>query len=73
MVALVIDEDLRLVGQPAERAEWMMRSQSRRKALRVGLGVSGIAPAPALPRIGGIDGPRAPVSIANWPLLRAPH
>ena len=48
MVALVEDEHLGLVASRRKAVEWMMRSQSRRKSLRVGLGGSGCS----RPRLG---------------------
>ncbi len=59
MVALVIDEDLRLVRQPPEGGRMDDAVAVSPEGVAGGTGRLVIAPAPALGRIGGICGPRA--------------
>ena len=60
VVALVIDEHLRLVRQPAERAGMDDPVAIAPERVAGGACRLGIAPAPAFGRIGGINGSRAP-------------
>src|SRR6185437_1243315 len=60
MVALVIDEHLRLVREPPERRRMDDAVAVAAEIVARGAWRFGITPPPALARIGGINGPRAP-------------
>ena len=64
VVALVVDEDLRLVLRRRKAEEWMIRSRSRWNSVRVGDAGSGYEPPAALPGIAGIG---RPPSLAKGP------